>query len=71
VANRRARDSERIGAARDSERRVAASVASVPWQCKPSANDNRAPLAVRLQRLLFLVTAGASLGWLFWVGALR
>ena len=37
----------------------------------PAANDNKAPLPVRLRRLLFVLTAAAVTGWMFWAGLLR
>ena len=71
MASRQTYDTDPIGAARDDERRRVPQVARIAWHRVPTANDNRAPLLVRLQRLLFLATAAASVGWLFWVGVLR
>ena len=70
MANRQTRDTDAVGAAREDERR-SPRITRIACRRMPSANDNRAPLPVRLQRLLFLATAAASLGWLFWVGLLR
>jgi|1185.fasta_scaffold427475_2 hypothetical protein len=37
----------------------------------PAANDNKAPLLLRLRRLVLYVMASLAIGWLFWVGLLR
>jgi hypothetical protein len=71
VASRQTRDTGPVGAAREDEWRGTPRIGRVAWRRVPSANDNRPPLPIRLQRLLFLATAAASLGWLFWVGLLR
>ena len=36
-----------------------------------AANDNRLPLARRVQRLVLLVMTALATAWLFWVGLLR
>jgi hypothetical protein len=41
------------------------------WRIPPAANDNKAPLRLKLRRLVFLATAAAAVGWLFWAGILR
>jgi hypothetical protein len=46
-------------------------LAPIAWRSVDPANDNQLPLAARVQRVLFVVTAAASIGWLFWVGVLR
>ena len=71
MASRQTRDTDPVGAAREDERNRSPRIASIACRRMPSANDNRAPLPMRVQRLLFLATAAASLGWLFWVGVLR
>jgi hypothetical protein len=71
VASRRRHDLGAHGGASDGEQRnpplLPMSARAVPL----AANDNRAPLLVRLQRLAILSLGGAALGWLFWVGLLR
>jgi hypothetical protein len=36
-----------------------------------AANDNEAPLHLKVRRLVFVATSGLAVGWLFWVGFLR
>jgi hypothetical protein len=36
-----------------------------------AANDNKAPLLLRLRRIVLFATAALAIGWLFWVGLLR
>jgi hypothetical protein len=36
-----------------------------------AANDNKAPLLLRLRRLALFAMAALAIGWLFWVGLLR
>jgi hypothetical protein len=37
----------------------------------PAANDNKAPLLLKLRRLVFGTVAALTVTWLFWVGLLR
>jgi hypothetical protein len=71
VANRRTRDTGAFGAPHEGEPRIRALVRPAAWRVPPAINDNKAPLLERLRRLVFLVTAAAAVGWLFWVGVLR
>lgn len=36
-----------------------------------AANDNKAPLLLKLRRLIFGAVAALTITWLFWVGLLR
>lgn len=36
-----------------------------------AANDNKAPLLLRLRRVVLFAMAALAIGWLFWVGLLR
>jgi hypothetical protein len=36
-----------------------------------AANDNKAPLLLKLRRLALFAMAALAIGWLFWVGLLR
>ncbi len=47
--------------------RIAAPAAHPPL----AANDNKAPLLLKLRRLIFLTVAALAVAWLFWVGLLR
>jgi hypothetical protein len=71
VASRRTRDSGAFGAPQGGEPRIAALVRPTAWRVPAAVNDNKAPLLERLRRLVFLATAAAAVGWLFWVGVLR
>ncbi|HZS83724.1 MAG TPA: hypothetical protein VFA50_12690 [Stellaceae bacterium] len=35
------------------------------------ANDNAAPLLLKLRRRVLIATGGIAIGWLFWAGLLR
>ncbi|MBV9524110.1 MAG: hypothetical protein JO010_15015 [Alphaproteobacteria bacterium] len=48
-----------------------AAVVAGAAQAPLAANDNKAPLYLRLRRLVLLVSTGLAIGWLFWVGFLR
>ena len=71
MASRQRHDSGATGASREGERPVAALVGLTAWRPLSAANDNKAPLLERLRRLVFLATAAAAVGWLFWIGVLR
>jgi hypothetical protein len=36
-----------------------------------AANDNKAPLLLKLRRLVLFAMAALAIGWLFWVGLQR
>ena len=36
-----------------------------------AANDNKAPLLLKLRRLVLFAMAALAIAWLFWVGLLR
>jgi hypothetical protein len=71
VASRRSRNDGALGAASDSLNRASAVFPATLWRVPTPANDNKAPLRLKLRRLVFLVTAAAAIGWLFWAGFLR
>jgi hypothetical protein len=71
VASRRPDHSgERCG---DAERAVGLPALASPLTLRLplAANDNQAPLLLRLRRLVLFVMAALAIGWLFWVGLLR
>ena len=46
--------------------------AGTPAPHRPlAANDNKAPLLLKLRRLVFGAMAALAVTWLFWVGLLR
>jgi hypothetical protein len=71
VASRRPRNDGAIGAVANGPNRASSFVAAALWRLPAAANDNKAPLRLKLRRLVFLVTAAAAIGWLFWAGLLR
>ena len=71
MANRRTRDTGAFGTPHEGERPVSPFVRVAARRIPAAANDNNAPLLERLRRLVFLMTAAAAVGWLFWVGVLR
>jgi hypothetical protein len=36
-----------------------------------AANDNKAPLLLKVRRLILITMAALAMAWLFWVGLLR
>jgi hypothetical protein len=36
-----------------------------------AANDNKAPLLLKVRRLILIAMAALAMAWLFWVGLLR
>ena len=60
-----------VGAASEGPNRASSVVAATLWRLPSAANDNKAPLRLKLRRLVLLVTAAAAIGWLFWAGVLR
>jgi hypothetical protein len=71
VASRRSRSAGAVGAAANGPNRASVLVAAALWRLPAAANDNKAPLRLKLRRLVFLATAAAAIGWLFWAGLLR
>jgi hypothetical protein len=71
VASRRSRNDGAFGVAAEKPLRASPVVPVRLWRVPPAANDNKAPLRLKLRRLVFLATAAAAIGWLFWVGVLR
>jgi hypothetical protein len=71
VASRRSRNDGALGATSDGLSRASAVAPATLWRVPSPANDNKAPLRLKLQRLVFLVTAAAAIAWLFWAGILR
>jgi hypothetical protein len=71
VASRRSRDSGALGADRAGEGCVPALVQTTALHEPMAANDNEAPLHLKVRRLVFVATSGLAVGWLFWVGFLR
>jgi hypothetical protein len=70
VASRRPRDPRTAGLPAPAAPPIAALLRPAA-ALHPAANDNKAPLPVRLRRLLFLLIAAAATGWMFWAGLLR
>jgi hypothetical protein len=71
VASRRFRNTGAIGAASEGPNRASSVASATLWRVPSPANDNKAPLRLKLRRLVLLVTAAAAIGWLFWAGMLR
>jgi hypothetical protein len=71
VANRRTRNDGAFGVASDGPGLASPVAPATLWRIPVAANDNKAPLRLKLRRLVFLATAAAAIGWLFWAGILR
>jgi hypothetical protein len=71
VASQRSRDNGVLGADSTGAGRVPA-LAQTSRRHEPvAANDNEAPLFLKVRRLVLVATSGLAIGWLFWVGFLR
>lgn len=70
MASRHSHDPGAAGGERAEESRLPTLLSPASWRLA-AANDNEAPLLLRVRRLVLLGTAGLALGWLFWVGLLR
>jgi hypothetical protein len=71
VASRRSHNDGAFGIPADAPTRAAPVAPVTFWRIPNAANDNKAPLRLKLRRLVFLATAAAAIGWLFWAGILR
>jgi hypothetical protein len=46
-------------------------VSSLALRLPLAANDNKAPLLLKVRRVILFAIAALAIGWLFWVGLLR
>lgn len=71
MASRRSHNIGAFGAASEGQGRASVLAPPAMWRVPAAANDNKAPLLLKLRRLVFFIMTAAAVFWLFWVGFLR
>jgi hypothetical protein len=71
VASRRPHHSSTRGGGAERAGGLPVLVNSLALRLPLAANDNKAPLLLRVRRIMLFAMAALAIGWLFWVGLLR